>query len=222
VNLATERADVTLDRPVDHASLVRAIEDAGYEVLGRSVSIVIKGMTCAFCAEMGVLFRKGEDLQSLKDARVVALDKTGTLTEGKPNLTDMETTSGHTREEVLALVASVETKSEHPIARAIVEAAKAKGLKLSDLSRFDSVTGYGVSADVGGRRVEIGADRFMAKLGLDVGAFATISARLADEGKLLLYAAVDGKLAAIIAVADPIKASTPEAIQALHTCTTSD
>jgi heavy metal translocating P-type ATPase len=167
-------------------------------------------------AEMGVLFRKGEALQSLKDARVVALDKTGTLTEGKPTLTDLETTSGHTREDVLALVASVEVKSEHPIARAIVEAAEAEGLKLSDLTRFESVTGYGVSADVGGRRVEIGADRFMEKLGLDVGAFATIATRLADEGKSPLYSAIDGKLAAIIAVADPIKASTPEAIRALH------
>jgi len=167
-------------------------------------------------AEMGVLFRKGEALQSLKDARVVALDKTGTLTEGKPTLTDLEVTSGYTREEVLALVASVEVKSEHPIARAIVEAAEADGLTLSDLSRFDSVTGYGVSADVGGRRVEVGADRFMEKLGLDVGAFATGPARLADEGKSPLYAAVDGELAAIIAVADPIKPSTPEAIRALH------
>ncbi|VVS96672.1 heavy metal translocating P-type ATPase [Rhizobium sp. EC-SD404] len=167
-------------------------------------------------AEMGVLFRKGEALQSLKDARVVALDKTGTLTEGKPTLTDLETTVGHAREEVLALVASVERKSEHPIARAVVEAAEADGLKLSDLARFESITGYGVSADVGGRHVEIGADRFMAKLGLDVGVFATIAARLADEGKSPLYAAVDGKLAAIIAVADPIKSSTPEAIRALH------
>ncbi|WP_246087819.1 heavy metal translocating P-type ATPase [Paracoccus marinus] len=167
-------------------------------------------------AEMGVLFRKGEALQSLKDARVVALDKTGTLTEGKPTLTDLETTSGHARKDVLALVASVEVKSEHPIARAIVEAAEADGLKLSDLTRFESVTGYGVSADVGGRRVEIGADRFMEKLGLNVGAFATIAARLADEGKSPLYAAVDGELAAIIAVADPIKPSTPEAIRALH------
>jgi len=167
-------------------------------------------------AEMGVLFRKGEALQSLKDARVVALDKTGTLTEGKPTLTDLETTVGHAREEILALVASVERKSEHPIARAIVEAAEAEVLKLFDLSRFESITGYGVSADVGGRHVEIGADRFMAKLGLDVGAFATIAARLADEGKSPLYAAVDGELAAIIAVADPIKPSTPEAIGALH------
>jgi heavy metal translocating P-type ATPase len=167
-------------------------------------------------AEMGVLFRKGEALQSLKDARVVALDKTGTLTQGKPTLTDLETTGGHARDEVLALVASVETKSEHPIARAIVEAAGADGLKLSDLSRFDSMTGYGVSADVGGRRVEVGADRFMEKLGLDVGAFAPFAARLADEGKSPLYAAVDGELAAILAVSDPIKPSTPEAIRALH------
>lgn len=167
-------------------------------------------------AEMGVLFRKGEALQMLKDARVVAFDKTGTLTAGKPTLTDMETASGYARRDVLALVASVETKSEHPIARAIVAAAEAEGAPLSDLTRFDSVTGYGVSADVGESRVEIGADRFMEKLGLDVGAFVATATRLADEGKTPLYAAIDGKLAAIIAVADPIKPSTSGAIRALH------
>jgi heavy metal translocating P-type ATPase len=167
-------------------------------------------------AEMGVLFRKGEALQSLKDARVVALDKTGTLTEGRPVLTDMETTGGHDADEVLALVASVENSSEHPIARAIVEAAAAKRLELPDISSFDSVTGYGVRAEAGGRRVEIGADRFMEKLGLDVAPFAATAQRLGGEGKSPLYAAVDGKLAAIVAVADPIKKTTPEAIRALH------
>lgn len=167
-------------------------------------------------AEMGVLFRKGEALQSLKDARIVALDKTGTLTEGKPVLTDLETADGFARSEVLALVAAVEAKSEHPIARAIVEAAQGKNLSLPDLASFDSVTGYGVRAQAGGRQVEIGADRFMAKLDLDVAPFAATAARLAEDGKTPLYAAIDGQLASIIAVADPIKQTTPEAIAALH------
>jgi heavy metal translocating P-type ATPase len=167
-------------------------------------------------AEMGVLFRKGEALQSLKDARVVALDKTGTLTEGRPVLTDMETTGGHEADAVLTLVAAVETKSEHPIARAIVEAATARNLTLPALANFESVTGYGVRAEAGGHRVEIGADRFMAGLGLDVGPFAAVAERLGGEGKSPLYAAIDGRLAAIIAVADPIKATTPTAIAALH------
>ncbi len=167
-------------------------------------------------AEMGVLFRKGEALQSLKDARVVALDKTGTLTEGRPVLTDFETAEGFTRADVLALVAAVEAKSEHPIARAIVEAAQAEGLPAHGLADFESITGYGVRAQAGGRRVEVGADRFMASLGLDLSVFAATAARLAENGKTPLYAALDGELAAIIAVADPIKPTTPDAIRALH------
>ncbi|MDZ7601036.1 MAG: heavy metal translocating P-type ATPase, partial [Hoeflea sp.] len=167
-------------------------------------------------AEMGVLFRKGEALQLLKEARVVALDKTGTLTEGKPRLTDLEVVDGFERSDVLARIAAVEDKSEHPIARAIVAAAEAEGLALPPVTGFDSVTGLGVAADAGGVRVEIGADRYMQRLGHDTARFADTAARLADEGKSPLYAAIDGRLAAIVAVADPIKATTPAAIAALH------
>jgi Au+-exporting ATPase len=167
-------------------------------------------------AEMGVLFRKGEALQLLKEAKAVALDKTGTLTEGKPSLTDLELAEGFYHDDVLARIAAVEAKSEHPIARAIVEAAETQGLDLPQVTCFDSVTGFGVEAEVEGTQVEIGADRFMAKLGLDTGVFTAIADRLADEGKTPLYAAIGGKLAAIVAVADPIKATTPEAIKALH------
>ncbi|PWL16740.1 heavy metal translocating P-type ATPase [Falsochrobactrum shanghaiense] len=167
-------------------------------------------------AELGVLFRKGEALQLLKDARVVAVDKTGTLTEGKPALTDLELTIGFNRANVLGLVAAVEAKSEHPIARAIVDAAAGEDIPLPAVSDFESVTGFGVKAMVGGSQVEIGADRYMADLGHDVAAFAKIAERLGNEGKSPLYAAIDGKLAAIIAVADPIKETTPAAIKALH------
>nr|WP_315595503.1 heavy metal translocating P-type ATPase [uncultured Cupriavidus sp.] len=167
-------------------------------------------------AEMGVLFRKGEALQLLKDATVVAVDKTGTLTEGRPVLTDMEVTPGFDREQVLAKVAAAEARSEHPIARAIVESAVAGGIVLPALTDFDSVTGMGVRAAVDGFRVEVGADRYMRELGLDVGAFARTAERLGGEGKSPLYAAIDGRLAAIIAVADPVKPSTPAAIAALH------
>lgn len=167
-------------------------------------------------AEMGVLFRRGEALQLLKEAKVVALDKTGTLTEGKPALTDLDLAEGFERDDVLAKIAAVEVQSEHPIARAIVEAAKAEGLDLPKVTGFDSVTGFGVEAEVEGVRVEIGADRFMAKLGLDTTLFTETANRLGDEGKSPLYAAIDGKLAAIVAVADPIKETTPEAIRALH------
>ncbi|QCI67642.1 heavy metal translocating P-type ATPase [Phreatobacter stygius] len=167
-------------------------------------------------AELGILFRKGEALQLLKEAKVVAVDKTGTLTEGKPALTDLDLAIGFDRAQVLARIAAVEAKSEHPIARAIVAAAEAEKLHLPAVETFSSVTGYGVRAQVMGSRVEIGSDHYMVLLGLDPAAFARTAQRLGDEGKTPLYAAIDGKLAAVIAVADPIKATTPEAIKALH------
>ncbi|GAB3375414.1 heavy metal translocating P-type ATPase [Azotobacter armeniacus] len=167
-------------------------------------------------AELGVLFRKGEALQLLKDARVVALDKTGTLTRGKPELTDLILAPGFERSVVLGKVAAVEDRSEHPIARAIVGAAQAEGLALGLLENFESVTGYGVRATVDDARVEIGADRFMAQLDLDVGIFASDAQRLGDEAKTPLYAAINGRLAAMLAVADPLKEGTPAAIRALH------
>ncbi|HBN52746.1 MAG TPA: heavy metal translocating P-type ATPase [Stenotrophomonas sp.] len=167
-------------------------------------------------AELGVLFRKGEALQLLKEAAVVAVDKTGTLTEGRPLLTDLHVADGFSRAQVLARVAAVEDRSEHPIARAIVDAAREEGMALPQVQAFESVTGYGVRAQVEGTRVEVGADRFMQKIGLDVAPFAAVAARLGEEGKTPLYAAIDGRLAAVIAVSDPIKADTAAAIARLH------
>lgn len=167
-------------------------------------------------AELGVLFRKGEALQTLRDAKVVAVDKTGTLTLGRPTMTDLELIEGFERQEVLGLIASVEQQSEHPIAHAIVQAAEAEGIALTELTQFESVTGMGVRALVGGVKVEIGADRFMRSLGLDTIKLDEIALRLADEGKSPMYVAIDGQLAAMIAVSDPIKADTPAAIKALH------
>ncbi|WP_246777272.1 heavy metal translocating P-type ATPase [Microvirga sp. VF16] len=167
-------------------------------------------------AEMGVLFRRGEALQALKDATIVALDKTGTLTKGRPELTDIAAAPGFAEADVLRLVAAVETRSEHPVAEAIVAAARRRGLDLPAPSAFEAEPGFGVRAEVEGRRVDVGADRLMRQIGLDVAAFAAVATRLADEGKTPLYAAIDGQLAAVIAVADPIKATTPAAIDALH------
>ncbi|WP_297861159.1 heavy metal translocating P-type ATPase [Meiothermus sp.] len=167
-------------------------------------------------AEMGVLFRKGEALQTLQEAQVIALDKTGTLTQGKPELTDLRTEEGFEEAEVLRLIASLEQKSEHPIARAVVKEARARGLELLEPQDFEALPGFGVSGQVGIYRVDVGADRYMAQLGVDVSPFAAEAQCLADEGKTPLYAAVNGKLAAILAVADPIKEGTLEAIAALH------
>jgi len=167
-------------------------------------------------AEMGVLFRKGEALQTLRNAQIIAVDKTGTLTKGRPELTDLDTAPGFERGDVLAFVAAVETRSEHPIAEAIVEAAKAEGIAIAAPANFEAVPGFGASATVNGRSVHVGADRLMAKLDLDVSMFADQAARLGAEGKSPLYAAIDGRLAAIIAVADPIKETTPQAIRMLH------
>lgn len=168
-------------------------------------------------AELGVLFRKGEALQLLKDAQIVAVDKTGTLTEGHPVLTDFEVTSAFDRDHVLGMVAAVEARSEHPIAKAIVDAANAQQLTLPKVETFDSVTGMGVNAAVNdGQKIYIGADRYMIELGIDVAPFTSTAQRLGDESKSPLYVAINGALAGIIAVADPIKTTTPAAIQALH------
>jgi Cu+-exporting ATPase len=167
-------------------------------------------------AELGVLFRKGEALQALQGVEVIAFDKTGTLTAGRPELTDLSVADGFDEAEVLAMVAAVEGQSEHPVARALVEAASARGLSVGRPETFDSVPGKGVAGVVAGRRIAVGADRYMAELGHDVAVFAEAAARLGDEGKTPLYAAIDGKLAAVIAVADPIKPTTAAAIQAMH------
>jgi heavy metal translocating P-type ATPase len=167
-------------------------------------------------AELGILFRKGEALQSLKDAKTVALDKTGTLTKGRPELTDIAVAAGFAEADVLRLVASVETRSEHPVAEAIVAAARQRGLALVEPADFAGEPGFGVKAMIEGRLIEVGADRLMVRLGLDLSAFAKQAAQLGDAGKTPLYAAIDGKLAAIIAVADSIKETTPAAIASLH------
>jgi Cu+-exporting ATPase len=167
-------------------------------------------------AELGVLFRRGEALQALRDVQVVAFDKTGTLTLGRPALTDLRTAAGQTEDTVLRLVAAVETQSEHPVAEAIVEAAKTRGLSLPAATAFASTPGYGVEAEVEGHRVLVGADRFLIQARIDLSRFAALAEQLAREAKTPLYAAIDGQLAAILAVADPVKETAPAALAALH------
>ena len=167
-------------------------------------------------AELGVIFRRGEALETLSHVKAVALDKTGTLTRGKPELTDLVVAEGFAESEVRALIAAAESSSEHPVAQAIVKAARERGLEIPSAEGFEAVPGFGVEAKVQGRRVHVGADRYMARLGLDVQGFAEAARRLADEGKTPLYAALDGRLAAALAVSDPIKPGAREAMAALH------
>jgi Cu+-exporting ATPase len=167
-------------------------------------------------AEMGVLFRKGDALQALSEVDVIALDKTGTVTEGQPSLTDLVTTDGLDRDRVLGLIAAVEAQSEHPIAEAIVRGAQTEGIAVPKAAGFRSITGYGVAATVDGQEVMVGADRYMTREDIDITALAKTEAELAGRGRTALYAAIDGKLAAVIAVADPVKPASQEAIAALH------
>jgi heavy metal translocating P-type ATPase len=165
-------------------------------------------------AQLGVLFRKGEALQQLQKAGVVAFDKTGTLTAGKPALTDLILDDDFEHDEVLALVAAVESRSEHPIATAIVAAAEKAGLPLGTVTEFTSDPGTGVTARVDGRLVAVGSQRHMSHL--DFTDFSEAIDRLAAEGKTPVFAAVDDKLAAAIVVADTIKPTSKAVVAALH------
>ncbi|EEA92334.1 copper-translocating P-type ATPase [Pseudovibrio sp. JE062] len=167
-------------------------------------------------AELGVLFRKGDALQMLQETGVVALDKTGTLTAGHPELTDIILRDGLEENDVLRLVAAVEQNSEHPIAKAIVQAAEERDISLPKPESFNSLTGFGVSAVVQGRDVLVGADRLMERENISLEQLSVEGTVLATRGKTPLYVALDGEIAAVIAVADPIKQTTPDAIKALH------
>ena len=167
-------------------------------------------------AQLGILFRQGQALQNLKDVKVIAVDKTGTLTEGKPQLTDFTVTSGQQDDVVLALVAAVEQQSEHPIAQAIVQAAEQRGLSIPTITEFQSITGMGVQALVDGQLVQIGADRFMHSLDISTDEFSSQAQQLGEQGKSPMYAAIAGRLAVMMAVSDPIKSSSKAAIDHLH------
>jgi Cu+-exporting ATPase len=162
----------------------------------------------------GILIRGGESLQTAKELNVVVLDKTGTITHGKPALTDMQAI-GIDENGLLRLAAAVERGSEHPLAAAIVEAADARRLSAAEVAGFQAIPGYGVEATVDGRRLLLGNLRLMQQKGVSVGAIEEEARRLADEGKTPLYAAVDGVAAGLIAVADTVKEDSARAIRAL-------
>jgi len=166
-------------------------------------------------AELGILFRQGEALQSLRDVTAIAFDKTGTLTKGHPELTDLVVLGDVDRDTILQLAASVEAKSEHPIGKALMAAADKAGLARRKVTDFKVETGMGVSALADGTKVEIGADRYMMQLGHDLAAARDMAAEMGRAAKTPLYVAIDGRLAAILAVADPLKPSAKAAIAAL-------
>jgi Cu+-exporting ATPase len=167
-------------------------------------------------AEHGVLIRNGEALETASKLDVVVLDKTGTITKGKPELTDVLPLEGFSEEELLRLAAVADRRSEHPLAEAIVAGARSRGAELGEPEAFEAVPGHGVEATVEGHRVAVGNRKLMAKEGVDVAAFERAAAWLADEGKTPMFVAVDGRPAGIIGVADTLKEDSVEAIRALR------
>ena len=165
-------------------------------------------------AEMGVLFRKGDALQALSGIEIVAFDKTGTLTKGSPALTALVPADGFDRETLLVQAAAVEMLSEHPIAHAIVAAAK--GVALPQAERFHAIKGQGVAAMVDGVTVQIGNARLMKDAGIDTAVFAEEFDDRASQGETVFYVSVAGELAGLIAISDPIKDDSKAAIAALH------
>jgi Cu+-exporting ATPase len=163
----------------------------------------------------GILFRNAEAVEKLREVDTLVVDKTGTLTLGRPELVDFAVNDGFREDEALGLIASLERASEHPLAQAIVKGAEDRGLKLSEVAHFESVTGQGVHGTVGGREVAVGNRRFMEARGAVPQALLDKAEALRTQGKTALYAAIDGRVAAVIAVADPIKETTPEAIKTL-------
>jgi Cu+-exporting ATPase len=166
-------------------------------------------------AESGVLIKNAEALERMEKVDTLVVDKTGTLTEGKPAVTAILVANGFTDAEALRLAAAVERASEHPLALAIVQAAEARGIKPAPVIDFDSPTGKGALGTVEGKRVALGSAAFLAEHGVDAAALAAQAERLREDGATVIFAGVDGSLSAAFAIADPVKATTPDAIAAL-------
>jgi Cu+-exporting ATPase len=167
-------------------------------------------------AEAGILFKNAEALEVLEQADTLVVDKTGTLTEGKPRLAALEPSAGFDADELLRLAASLERGSEHPLAAAIVAAAMEKQLSLSEMRDFRSATGKGVTGTVDGKAVALGNTALMTDLRIDIGALETRLDALRNAGRSVVIVAVEGRAAGLVGVADQIKLSTPEAIRLLH------
>ncbi len=167
-------------------------------------------------ASAGILIRSAEALERMEKVDTLVVDKTGTLTEGRPAVTAIVPAAGFEEAELLRLAASVERASEHPLARAIVAAAEARGLPTGPVSDFDSPAGRGALGTVEGRRILLGNAAFLAERGVDTALLADRAEALRADGATAIFAAIDGRLAGAFAIADPVKASTPEALAALR------
>ncbi len=167
-------------------------------------------------AQAGVLIKDAEALERMAKVDTLIVDKTGTLTEGRPKLTDVVAVSGIDDNTLLQLAASLEKGSEHPLAEAIVAGAEAKGLKTDNVDAFEAITGKGVAGTVKGRAVALGNPAMMQDMGLDIAAIQAQADTLRAEGKTAMFVVVDNKLAGLVAVADPIKETAAEAIRTLH------
>ena len=166
-------------------------------------------------AEFGVLIKGGEALEMAHKLTTIVLDKTGTITAGDPSLTDVVTINGHTEDDLLKLVASAERASEHPLATAIIREAERRGLLLTTPERFEAVAGHGIEATVDGRALLLGNAKLMGDRDIDVGALSAGAEQLALAGKTPMFVAVDGRAAGLVAVADPIKPESADAVRAL-------
>ena len=167
-------------------------------------------------ASMGVLFKNAEAIQTLRQVDTLIVDKTGTLTEGRPRLQKIIAAEGFDEEQVLGLAASLERGSEHPLAAAIVQGAEKRGVAIDRYTDFESVTGKGVKGRIGDQQVALGNQALMDALGAPTAALAEQAESLRTEGRTAMFVAVDGKAVGLVAVADPIKGTTQEAIEALH------
>jgi len=167
-------------------------------------------------AMAGVLIKNAEALEIMEKVDTLVVDKTGTLTEGKPELVTVQAEKGFSEDEVLQLAASLERASEHPLAEAIVNGAKQKGIELLKTDNFQSITGKGVVGEFAGHAVAVGNMKLLERLGINAGKLAKQADKQRTDGKTVILVAIDGKAAGLIGVADPIKDSTPEAIRDLH------
>jgi len=167
-------------------------------------------------AEHGVLIRNGEALQTASQLKIVVLDKTGTITKGKPELTDVMPANGFDRETLLLFAASADQPSEHPLAQAIVQGARNQGVHLSEPNKFEAIPGHGVETEVDNRQVLVGNAKLMSRNNIDASMIKEDVERLQGEGKTAMYVAVDGKAAGVVAVADTIKEDSVQAIRVMQ------